>query len=813
MLSLLLFSLTAVNAGVDQNPLNAGTTQTRNTLGRGHEAAWHNPALLGVDRAPRATLSPGTTIGAGCWSDKLALSPFTRFWVDDWKEGSSLTSNILRNSFDLDGLSPAEVSDKLTKEFKDGFNAYYGLRYSLLSLGWKRIAFDITTHFDEQVHVPEGPLYAIFSKDKGLLPGNTLDFSTLKQDAIWATDFSFHLGLPVTVPALQKLFKLRYGAGGLGIKYVMGHSILKADAENSKLTYNSATNSYDVTGKVHIQTAGTGFSGAWNAENPFENGLPVSGHGIGIDIGGILYDKYGSLTVNFNNLGVLFWMNNTREVTYRIDKNNLDVYDIIDGIEIGDKQDRNARLVIFNRDEGEYLSMEDDTLKQANGFTTVLPMALNIGYSYSWDFSKNADQKKRWIADYANAAANYQQQLTRNPGQSFIPRLSLGGEAGMVHGFLPLRVGFILGGPEKFGSTLGAGFNFKYVALNASYKAVGTPIFIPKRGMELAAGLQINWLLTVDTDKDGIIDRDDNCPEIPEDRDGFEDTDGCPDYDNDKDAVADTVDSCRNIPEDRDGFQDADGCPDYDNDKDLVPDSLDKCPMEPEDRDNYNDNDGCPDYDNDGDGVKDSLDKCPILAEDIDMFEDADGCPEYDNDKDGIPDSVDNCMNEPETFNGYKDIDGCPDTLIKPTEKETKVLNTKLRSINFQTGSAQLTTSSYPALDFVVDFLKLYPTLRYEIQGHTDSIGSDEFNLVLSAARAGTVRLYLLSKGTPDSNLIAIGYGETMPIAPNKTSNGRALNRRVAFKIIETTEEYKALKANEAIFQERIREAKIKGYK
>jgi outer membrane protein OmpA-like peptidoglycan-associated protein len=226
--------------------------------------------------------------------------------------------------------------------------------------------------------------------------------------------------------------------------------------------------------------------------------------------------------------------------------------------------------------------------------------------------------------------------------------------------------------------------------------------------------------------------------------------------------------------------------------------------MEPEDKDNFRDDDGCPDPDNDGDGVRDEDDKCPLLAEDIDMFEDTDGCPEFDNDKDGVPDSSDNCMNEPEVYNGYKDDDGCPDTLIKPTEKETVKLNTKLRSINFKTGSAQLISSSFAALDYIV---------RYEIQGHTDSQGADETNLLLSAARANTVRDYLLSRNVPDSSLIAIGYGETVPIADNNTANGRALNRRVQFRIVETNDEYNALKTNETLFQEKIRAAKIKGYR
>jgi len=98
-----------------------------------------------------------------------------------------------------------------------------------------------------------------------------------------------------------------------------------------------------------------------------------------------------------------------------------------------------------------------------------------------------------------------------------------------------------------------------------------------------------------DTDGDGILDKDDKCPNEAEDKDGFEDEDGCPDLDNDKDGVADKDDKCPNEAEDKDGFEDEDGCPDLDNDKDGIADTEDKCPNEPETVNDYQDEDGCPD--------------------------------------------------------------------------------------------------------------------------------------------------------------------------------------------------------------------------
>jgi hypothetical protein len=198
-----------------------------------------------------------------------------------------------------------------------------------------------------------------------------------------------------------------------------------------------------------------------------------------------------------------------------------------------------------------------------------------------------------------------------------------------------------------------------------------------------------------DRDKDGVFDVNDKCPDEPEDRDGFQDQDGCPDPDNDFDTIPDEKDKCPNEAEDVDQFEDQDGCPEPDNDKDGIPDindacpnaaedgkgnkpkdgcpsttedqdgdgipdATDKCPDEPEDRDGFEDDDGCLDPDNDADGIPDNFDNCPNAAEDPDGFEDEDGCPDPDNDKDGFPDALDKCPLQPETLNGNKDDDGCP---------------------------------------------------------------------------------------------------------------------------------------------------------
>ena len=115
---------------------------------------------------------------------------------------------------------------------------------------------------------------------------------------------------------------------------------------------------------------------------------------------------------------------------------------------------------------------------------------------------------------------------------------------------------------------------------------------------------------------------------------------------------------------------------------------------------------------------------------------------------------------------------------------EVKPTHWVLVGVNFEFNSAQLTAQSYPILFYAVQNLNDNPDIKVEIQGHTDNIGSNEYNMKLSQRRAETVRDYLVSKGIDPSRLTVKGYGETMPIADNNTPEGRALNRRIEFKIL-----------------------------
>ena len=342
----------------------------------------------------------------------------------------------------------------------------------------------------------------------------------------------------------------------------------------------------------------------------------------------------------------------------------------------------------------------------------------------------------------------------------------------------------------KFNALAGLGLTFRlnsnlslevaskvYMPMNDAWDGLikgGNDIWANDIYVQHSAGLVFSIRKSIDGDHDGVPDSRDDCPYTP--RGEKVDNRGCTVVKNQVVVVN------RNNYKSSYGDQDADG--------DGVPNSRDKCANTPINTkvDLY----GCPfnredgyEKDSDGDGVPDSRDKCANTP--LNTKVDENGCPvnnnynydynnnDKDTDGDGVPDRIDRCP----FSSGPALIKGCPEVAAE-TKRRLKFAT---RGIYFQTAKSIIKPESNPMLDEIVDIINQYPDYNLRLSGHTDDVGGEEYNRVLSQNRVDQVKEYLINKGIDRNRLEAIGYGKQKPIASNNTVIGKALNRRVELEL------------------------------
>ena len=350
-------------------------------------------------------------------------------------------------------------------------------------------------------------------------------------------------------------------------------------------------------------------------------------------------------------------------------------------------------------------------------------------------------------------------------------------------------------------------------------------------GGSLGVSLMLGSKPIQDADGDGVLDNRDRCPDTP--AGASVDARGCP-SDEDGDGVPDGLDRCPDTP--RGAIVNARGCS-KDSDGDNIPDGLDKCPDTPAGV--LVDAQGCP-KDSDGDGIPDGLDRCSDTPRGATV--DALGCP-GDEDGDGVLDGLDKCPRTPPDVT--VDANGCaasqtrgqpaparaqpppvrpnaaqpgvappavpkpgaprqsagqpppktqPDTLARPLQRPNvtvpratapgTVAEGIIPGVSFVPGTARLQTSSYVALDSVADLLRAAPNTRVEIGAHTDNNGSPSDDARITQLQAEAVRDYLVVKAVNYQQIVARGYGSTVPLTPDTTPRGLAANRRIEIHVV-----------------------------
>ena len=390
---------------------------------------------------------------------------------------------------------------------------------------------------------------------------------------------------------------------------------------------------------------------------------------------------------------------------------------------------------------------------------TKLSVARYIGAGFSAEIEGSLNKIKEGFDGYsedksfwsANLQAKYAlRRLFTTESGWFDPYIKVGGGYTAYESrFDDKEGGFkaLAGGGINFWFTDHLGVNLQ-TGYHHGFQKNGTDYFQHSAGIVIKFGSK-------DTDKDGIPDNKDACPEVP----GLKEFNGCPDTDGD--GIADKDDACPQVK----GPKEFNGCPDTDGDG--IPDKDDACPEVAGPKE-FN---GCPDTD--GDGIPDKDDKCPDVAGPAENG----GCPWPDTDGDGVLDKDDLC---PEVA-GPASNKGCPE----PTTDDQKKLNQYAKTILFDTGKATIKFESAEILNQIINVLKKYPNSRFRIEGHTDSTGKKQKNIELSQNRADAVKIYLIQGGIDQSRLESKGYGPENPIASNKTRKGRELNRRVEINLIK----------------------------
>ena len=523
--------------------------------------------------------------------------------------------------------------------------------------------------------------------------------------------------------------------GGLSLKYLQGagsgygigkNVTVNYDADGTDLGGGETTGSVTSTGQITY-----GRYDDFEDEN-YEYELPKNATGFGIDLG-FIYEwrpnHANYVKTNSDNDSYTLKHKNKYKLKLGLSITDLGSINYKDGIE--ETFDITNTAVseedIDNEEDVNDILNNLYTLTNTSlGYKTTLPTALhlNADWSFSNHFYINLNTDFSLISkgkERASRIANV---------ASLTPRF----ESRWFSFYVPLSV------VENNGFQAGAGLRLGFLYLGSG-SVISALTSDNTKGADVYAGLKIPVYQGKprDRDDDGVIDKLDACP---------------------KEA----------------GPVENNGCPWGDKDGDTILDNVDECPEEVGPVENK----GCPWGDKDGDTVLDNEDACVEVAGVVENQ----GCPWPDTDGDGVLDKDDQCVEVVGTVAN----NGCPEPeVIEPevTEEIQKTLNTYAKTILFNSGKSTIKEESNVVLNEIVNILKEYPSAKFSIEGHTDSVGSDTLNQNLSEARASSVMNFLIENGIASNRLTSNGFGESKPIATNATKAGQAQNRRVEINLVK----------------------------
>ena len=610
---------------------------------------------------------------------------------------------------------------------------------------------------------------AIFTRARGIanVTGISGDYYNVLRDGfnksfnITSQNFNIiantwsEIGLTYATVLLNK--EQHFLKAGISLKYLQGYGNTYINASNVSVNYtrndsNVPASSIASTG---IVTYGGYSNNSINNNNEvFYADTKNPGTGFGADLG-FTYEyrpNYANFTADDKNLNKYLLrigasITDFGSINYK--NNNEKIFNVSNLISQAQYDAQNGTANVLNN---LYSKIGENTASKAN-----LPMAAhaNIDWNFFRKFYLNAN------ADFSLITKNALNTNSIQNTFSVTPRY----EVKWFSFYLP--VSYL----QYNGAQAGLGFRIGPLFVGSG-SVITNLISKESKGVDLHVGLKIPVYQgrKKDKDGDGVLDKNDNCPDIA----GPVENKGCPWEDKDKDGTLDKDDKCPDVS----GPTQNKGCPYPDTDNDGVLDKDDKCPNVA----GVKENKGCPYPDKDKDGVFDKDDKCPDVAGAIENK----GCPYLDTDGDTVLDKDDKCPTEKGAVANF----GCPEKVIeaplevpKVDKKVLETLNEYSKSILFDTGKATIKSESFSNLDAMATVMNQYQTANFKIEGYTDNAGKPKKNIVLSKSRAAAIKGYLVSKGIAVTRLTSDGFGSAKPIASNKTTAGKTQNRRVEIKL------------------------------
>ena len=692
----------------------------------------------------------------------------------------------------------------------------------LLSFGFKvnknYFSFNVTEKINSRFIYPKALIQLVWEGNGRNLLGERANMDGLGYDFMHYREY----GLGYAREINEKL------TVGIKAKYLYGMENIWTKKSVLGLTTDSVTFELTADGSMEINTSGVNqLTDPDYSFEPTSYAFKLKNHGAGIDLGAKykINEKFG-VSASIIDLGFIEWKDDVKnfkqeefEFTFRgVNLNEL--------IAQGDTTGENTMTALTDSLKKVFVLQES-----YNRYTTSLTSRAYLGGTYAINKQNFAgilvhgEIVKKQIRPSLSLSYNTQIKdwLSASVSYSIYNRSYNNLGAGLSVNIWPLQIYVVsdnILAPMLPHTAKNAHIHF---GINLTFGRKikdkdGDKIVDKKDDCPNEAGL-VQFKGCPDKDGDNIMDKADDCPDIF----GLAQYKGCPDRDSD--GIIDKMDNCP----DEAGIAQFSGCPD--RDKDGITDKEDDCPDEA----GLTEFKGCPDRDSDG--VKDSEDKCPDKSGPVSNQ----GCPETKlhlvnpdgtiiksavKTKEGNLFIFDNlppdenvlfklegedvaAVNEVKVVvsgitrpamranDGYfkfeilkpddnqlKKIEA-PDVIIKLEKEEEEILKKAFNNLEFASGKDIIKETSYSSLEELAGLLNKKKTWRIKISGHTDNVGKPNSNMILSQKRAEAVKNLLIGRGVPEDRIIVRWYGQTMPIADNKTPLGRQMNRRVEMLIIE----------------------------